>query len=422
MKKKILNNWQLKLAVLIFAIIFWRLIGEVANPVTTATFRNIPVTMINEEIVTDKGKVYQVVNSETTVTVVVTATTSVLRQISEDDIVAVADFENIILSELIPISISITGFQGAYQSATVNPVNVQVSIEDSTSKKFPIVPSAIGTMSSGYALGEMTLETETVTISGPESIIDSISRVEAQVNITDVTSDSTLSAELLCYDEDNLLIDQTLLTLNLESEAEVKVNVSVLDSKSLTIDLETSGEPEDGYQLVSITSEPTEILVAGKQEILDEIDILSIPGSALDITGESGKVDRVVDISQYLPEGIQLYDENNNLIAVTIQIDELGTKSIEIPVLSIVVYDNPEGLTLSYNNVTDIMLSFTALDDVLEELDSSDVRLSIDLKSYTEAGEYDVPVMVTTIDGCELVEEVTVPIILTEKVGEEDAE
>lgn len=415
-KRKLYNNWQLKLGVLIFAVIFWRIIGEVANPVTTVTYRNIPVTMLNEEIVTDTGNVYHIVDGDATVTVVVTASSSVLRQISASDIVATADFNNIMLSELIPINVTIEGFQGSYQSITVTPVNLKVNIESSTSKKFPIVPSSIGSIDESYALGEMTVQTETITISGPESIVNSITRVEAEVNILELTEDSTLAATLYFYDESGNVVDQSLLTTNLGDDTEVLVNVQILDTKYVAISLETSGEPADGHQLVDITSEPTEILVAGEQSVLDEIDIIEIPGSALNITGESGKLDRVVDVSEYLPEGIQLYDTNNNLIAVTIQIDELGTKSIEIPVQSIVVYNNPTEFDFSYDDsITDVMLTFTGLEEDLEDLTTEDIVVSIDLKSYDEAGEYKVKLSVTTIDGCNLTENVSVSIILTEK-------
>lgn len=416
MKQKILNNWQLKLFTLIFALVFWRIVGEIADPITTETYTNIPVTMVNEEIVTDTGKVYQIENTESTVSVVVKAETSVLNAIEASDIIATADFEEIELSELIPVRVTINGFEGQYIEANVNPVNLKVVIEDSTSKKFPIVPSAIGTVDEAHDLGTLTATPETVTISGPQSIVDSIVRVEAQVNITNLSEDASLSGAILCYDENNLNIDQTLLTFNYGDEEEVRVNVQVLDTKTVDLQLSYTGTPANGYQVVSVTAEPTSIMVSATAEVLETLSKIVIPSSALDITGESGKVERVIDVSQYLPEDVQLYDENNNSIAVTVQIDKLGTKSIEVPVQSIVVYDNPSDLTLSYNGVTEIMLTFTGLEDIIDDLESSDVQISIGLKSYTEEGNYEVPVTVTFaegINGYELVEEVTVPITLT---------
>lgn len=414
MKQKLLNNWQLKLATLFFAFVFWRIVGGIADPITTESYSNIPVVMLNEEIVTDQGKVYQIENAESTVSVIVKAETSVLNAISSSDIIATADFEEIELSELVPIRIEIEGYEGLYIEATASPVNLKVVIEDSTSKKFPIVSSTIGSVNEDHALGTLTSTPETVTISGPQSLVDSIVRVEAQVNITGLSEDSSLAATMICYDENNAIIDQNLLTINLGDEDELYVDVQVLDTKSVDIELTTSGYPASGYQVVSVTTEPTFIVVSATQEILDTLEIIEIPALALNISGESGKVERVIDVSLYLPGEVQLYDANNNSIAVTVQIDKLGTKSVEIPVQSIAVNNNPSDLALSYDGITEVMVTLTGSENIIDDIEISDVQLSIDLSSYTTAGEYDVSVTVSIPDGYEVVEKITVPIILTE--------
>ncbi len=414
MKKKLLNNWQLKLVTLVFAFIFWQIVGKIADPITTEIYYNVPVTILNEEIITDQGKAYQIENAETTVNVIVKAETSVLHSIKASDIIATADFEEIILSELVPVQVEIAGFEGQYIEAVTNPINLIVVIEDSISKKFPIVPSTSGVVEEGYDLGTMTTEPETVTISGPESLVNSIVRVEAQVNITGITEDTSLVSQLTFYDANNVEIDQSLLSTSLGIDEDVYVNVQILDTKTIDLEFEVSGIPKSGYQVVSVTAEPTSIVISATQEVLDTISSLSVPSSALDITGESGKVDRVIDISEYLPEEVQLYDENNNTIAVTVQIDKLGTKSFEMPVQSIVVKNNPSNLTLSYDGITDIMVTFSGLEADIDSLVIDDIEVSIDLSKYNKAGEYDVPVTVVTSEGYELVDEITVSIVLSE--------
>ncbi|MFI3171386.1 MAG: CdaR family protein [Eubacteriales bacterium] len=414
MKNKLLHNWELKLITLIFAFIFWRSVADVANPTITKTFRDIPVTMLNEEIVTDNGKVYQVVDSEYTVTVTIKADTNTLSQITTSDIIATADFEDIELSSLVPVKVQVVGYENVAAEITTNPTNIKVVIEDSTSTKYPIVPSAKGTIATGYALGNMVADPETITITGPGSIIETIVRVEAQVDISSITEDSILQGTLICYDQNNLAIDQTLLTLNLGTNEYVEVSVEVLESKTVPLILDTSGNPESGYQVASVKAEPSEITIVATEEELELVSYVSIPGSAIDISGQSGKVELVVDVSEYLPEDIQLYDVNNNMIAVTVQIDAQGTKSIEIPVQSIAVNNNPSDMYFEYVDISDLMLTFTGIEEIVSGLDTTDVRASIDLQSYTEEGEYTVPVTVETIDGCEAVEGVTVSIILYE--------
>lgn len=413
MKKIVTHNLAIKIFALIVACFVWRAVGEISDPVVTVIYRDIAVTMLNEELVTDAGKVYQVSDNTLLVDVQVTAKTSVQERISKDDIIATADFEDILLSELVPVNIIIAGYEySSLVSVSVSLSNIVVFIEDSTSEIFPIVPSASGELDTIYALGEMNVSPETVTINGPESLVDSIVRVEGKVSITGITEDSVLNGELILYDEDNSVIDQTLLTIQLNSELEIAVEV--LDTKSVELEWSTSGEPRSGYEVASIISEPTEIIVAGKKEDLELIDNISISGEAIDVTGKSGKIELAIDITEYIPENISLYDGNSSTIAVTVQIDELGTKSLDIPVQSIVVNNNPSNLTLSYDGVTTVMVTFSGLDYYLNTLETSDVQLSIDLKDYDQAGAYTVPVSISTVSDAELQEEVEVSIVLTE--------
>lgn len=410
MKKIILHNFGLKLGALLGAFIFWQLVIGLADPVVSETFRDIPVTMLNEEIITDKGRVYQVVDGNKTVSIVVKGKTSVIREISKEDIIATANFEEIELASLVPVKVTVSNLGKETVEATATPKNIKVNIEDSASKKFPITAVSTGAVKDGHVLSGLSTQIETINVSGPESLIDEIARVEVQVNVSDIENDSELTGSLLYYDINNLTIDQTQLSNEL-TEA-IIVTAKVLDTKEVAIEFVTTGNPTAGYEVVDITSEPSVVRIYGEDEILKNIESLSIKSASLDVTGLDGKIEIVVDITENMPEGIYLYDENAASVAVTIQIDEYGTKSIEIPVQSISVHNNPSELSLEYNGVTDVMLSFTGKDDVLEVLTINEIRLSIDLATYTKAGEYFVPVTVVTIDGCELMQEVEVPIKL----------
>ena len=71
MKFKITRNLGLKVAALIFSVFFWLIVINVNDPVTTATYANIPVDFVNEEVVRNMGKVYDLVGDPQTVRVTV---------------------------------------------------------------------------------------------------------------------------------------------------------------------------------------------------------------------------------------------------------------------------------------------------------------------------------------------------------------
>ncbi len=64
------------------------------------------------------------------VSVTVRAQRSVLSRLKEQDIEVDADLKEMTLSNLIPLDVKIKGYEGRYQKATPNPLNLQVNIED----------------------------------------------------------------------------------------------------------------------------------------------------------------------------------------------------------------------------------------------------------------------------------------------------
>ena len=105
--KKIMANWGLKLASLIFAIIVWFLVTNINDPITSVRYTNIPVTIKNGNLITDKGQVYTVLDgSDTISSVTIYAPRGVIDSLSQSNVVATADIQE--LSSLNTISINVT--------------------------------------------------------------------------------------------------------------------------------------------------------------------------------------------------------------------------------------------------------------------------------------------------------------------------
>ncbi|MDD3137482.1 MAG: CdaR family protein [Lachnospiraceae bacterium] len=393
MKNRLTKNGGLKIMAILFAILLWIIVVNIDDPVSSMVFRNVEVTIQHEEIVTNRGKTYQVIDNTQTVAVTVRAKRSVLDKIRTSDIVAVADMKEMELKTLVPIRVSITGFEGDYEEATANPRNVQVKIEDSQSNKFPITAVTTGSLRDGFVLGEIKAIPETITIDGPESLVSRVDKVVAKVDISGLSSDTTLQGELVIYDVDGNVIDQTLLGDNL-GDNKVAVSITLLHTKSVGLTFSTSGDPAEGYTYIEMKYEPQELLVAGTEAALAEIESIIVPSSALDITDISQKTEIVVDMTKYLPDGITLVDSNANNVIVTISVERIGTKAIELPVGSITVNNLATDLKLSFGNNENITLEFEGTTEALDSLTIKKVEASIDLKELKTEGAYDVPLLV----------------------------
>ena len=80
MKKRIMNNWALKLASLVLAFVLWFLVIQIDDPSDSTTFYNIPVTLKSTELLEKENKVYEVLDGTDSINVTVRAPRSVIKQ------------------------------------------------------------------------------------------------------------------------------------------------------------------------------------------------------------------------------------------------------------------------------------------------------------------------------------------------------
>ncbi|MGN1266398.1 MAG: YbbR-like domain-containing protein [Dorea sp.] len=413
MKKALTNNLGLKVLAFFIAVMLWLIVVNIDDPSTKVTYSGIQVEVINTEILAAEQQTFQIVDETQMVSVTVTAKRSVLKKIKKENIKAVADMKELTLKTQIPIEISIDGVNGKYEAIT-SPKNLQVKLEEEETKKFPIVPTTTGTVRDGYTLGEITALPEKVTIRGPKSVIDQISRVEAAVNVSGLSKNQELESELVFYDSDGNIIDQTLLSNNLGKEG-VSVKVELLRVVSVPLEFDTSEiEAEKGYEFDGIQFEPQEISVAGKEKDLSNLASISIPASELKMTGLTSKTEKIVNVADYLPEGIQLADENAGAVVVTIAIEKNGSKTFEVTVGTIIVNNLNEKFKITYSTVEDVEFRIRGPRYLLEAY-APEGKVSIDLEEYQKAGNYKIPVDIEVPESCVLETTPTVNIILENK-------
>ena len=87
--------------------------------------------------------------------------------------------------------------------------------------------------------------------------------------------------------------------------------MQILNTKSIPLEFDTSRiEAARGYEFTGITYEPQTIQISGEREEMRNISSLRVPASALDVSDIREKTEKVIDVSEYLPDNIRLADEN----------------------------------------------------------------------------------------------------------------
>ena len=410
------NNLGLKVMAVLFAVFLWWTVVNIDDPIDMGKFQ-VDVLVTNPEVVTNEGKSYQIIDGTKSITVSVRARRKVLSEIKASDIIATADFREL-QGTSVPIRIKINGFEGKYDEATANPRNLQIQTEITETKTFPINVATIGEVRDGYILDKTNTiaKPKSIEISGPKSSLGRIHRVAAKVDISELSADTTLQAEVIYYDSADNIIDKTLLSSNCDKNG-VSVDVKLLITKQVPVKFDTSLiVPGEGYVFDGIEVEPQNIEVAGKAEVLSSLVQIEVPAEALKRDGITANEEVVVEMASYLPEGVVLADEVTGSVLVRILMEKAGTKTLALPVRSVKVNNASEEFELTYAGEQTVNLQFEGSKDVLQTLTSEVIIATIDLSQYKEEGTYDVPVQVIELpEQCTYLGEATVQITLKKK-------
>lgn len=419
MARKVLNlltnNVGLKLFSVVLAIALWLVVVNIDNPQTTVTFTG-NAEIENADIITDNGKVFEVLNNSNTVKFSVTGPRTIVEGMSASDFTVVADMNKIDLDlGLIPVEVTANRYTSQV-NINVKTTNVQVAIEELKTSQYVVTTQTTGTPRDGYAQGEVTCSPATVTISGPESVMEKLDKVVASIDLEDMYSDRTKTIIPVLYDSNGEKIVSDNITIE---PASVTVTAEILETKSVNVDVSYNGPIKDGYTLESITAVPNAITIKGKSEALASVSSITIPASEIDLSNATGTTEISVSILQYLPEGVSLVDNDQITIVVKAEISSSATKTFDVPISQIVSKNLKNGFMIEYSTST-VKVVVKGDKETLNNLSVDDIKLTIDF-SDVDTGSFKLKPTAGDIAG---VTSITVPevsgVVKTEGSSEND--
>lgn len=325
----ITNNFGLKILAVIVSCGLWVVVDSINDPVETDTYYNVPVEIVNAEMVTNEGKVYEVLDGTNTVNVTVKGKRSVLSYISKEDIKAVADMSELTFMNTVGIKVSSARSNSELDFKT-NIDSVKLSIENMKSDQKIINVYTSGEPADGYVVGSAKPSQNVVRLSGPETLMDMIDHVDAVANIDGYSSDIDTSVELKLYDKNNNEIRNGSIKKNISS---VNVAVTILATKIVPLNFVVSDEPADGYVVSGDpVSMPETVTIAGRSNVLDNVSRIVISDPALSVSERTENLTTIVNVKKYLPVGVQFADSSfGGNVNVTVAIEQIVTRELEIP-------------------------------------------------------------------------------------------
>ncbi len=388
--KKLTANWGLKLASLIFAIGVWFLVTNINDPITSVRYTNIPVTLKNTNLITDKGQVYTILdNSDVISSVTIYAPRSIIDSLSQNNVVATADIQELSSLNTASIHVDTNKYSDKIEKIDTSTDVVKLSVERKAAKSLALSATTSGALADGYMIGDVTTEQNMVRINGPESVISSITSATVDVDVTGFTSNIGTDADIELLDVNGNVVDSSLVTMNIKT---VRVSVVIYETKYVPITYnKVTGEPASGYMYTGrIESDPDQVLIAGRSNAISSISEIRVDDANIDISGVTGNLVYTYDITDYLPSGITLGDKDfGGAVTVTVYVSPIETRTFDVSVSNIRVEGEAEGLNIFVDDTEyeTVSLTLQGLKEKVDEVTESSLTGTVSVENMIAAAQ-----------------------------------
>lgn len=334
-----------KLIAILMAIALWFIV--VANNddlMRTYTIANIPITYTNEDTLESDYGLRLIEGQDQMVTVKVTGPYASLSSLTTNDIQVRVNLANFQKPGTYTINTSsqstnctlIVNSSSVRESEISTPNSFQIVIDEVITKEVPVTIQVDGTPSTGYMYDDPEGEQDSVSVTGPKTVVNQIRKATAVVpaeDSTGLTKTTSVLASFTFLDEKNQPVDQTHLTSE-PNDYSVTIPVYAVAKLPLTINLISSDTVDKNS--VKATIDPQEIAVYGEEEVISKLTAISL--GDLQLSTVSLDEDDPITIPIELPAGVTRVQGEATSAKVTIQ--AVGMSTREMPVTKITLQNS----------------------------------------------------------------------------------
>ena len=311
MKTSNSSNFKIKVACLIIAFLVWVYVMIDIDPVDTRDLTSVEVKISNITELNNHNLILSP-NQKLEASVKLKGRRSIIAKKIKEGVILQTTIENATIGENVSkISINSENPDITY---TITPSSLNLNIEENISKSEKIQVYSIGHLAENTVIDSLKLSKDSVTISGPKSLIDKIVRVEAQIDLEN--SKETLSKWVKLKFLD---INGNEISGVFSDFSDILVTVSVKKEKSIPIYADILNDKSNyNMSLLNLTVSPQEIKVTGNEVDLENIEKISTKPISLTKLLQDG----TIKVEPHLPKNIQ-----SNVKAVTVSVEVLAHKN-----------------------------------------------------------------------------------------------
>jgi YbbR domain-containing protein len=370
----------------VLAVLLWFLGTNQQNPITQRT-----VVLPLQHNAVGAGLMLMDLTPRT-VTVTVQGRQSIVELLSESDFAARADL-SAAGSGRVKLPVEIEVRPRAVQVVDYTPHQAEAVIDKIETRVVPVQVRVAGNPHPDHEAATARLSTATVSVTGAQSVVETVNRVTAVVDIEGATASVVRTVSLRPEDFAGREVRDIVVE---PAQVEVTVPLTALPpSKTLPVKPALSGKPEPGFRVGEITVEPSFVTVRAPASVISRIDVLGT--TPVSIEGRSESFTAQVEL--VIPAGVEWQSHSKVDVAVTMVEDVVDRQFNAIPIL-------PRHLTPGYvwdmePQALDVRLE--GRKDLIDKLTAGMITAYVDAM-WREEGEHRLPITVEVPDGIRLVQ------------------
>lgn len=351
----------------------WYYVITVISPGSTDTYYDIPVVLVGETALEERGLMVTHVGN-TTVDLTLSGNRSDLNQLTRDNITLKANLNNIYdpgKNMQLEYTISYPGSfaSNAFVVESKSPSTITVTVEKRIYKDVPVNVNYSGTVAEGFTASEdeQSLDHATIRISGPASVVEQITQAVVEVSLADRTETIVESYRYTLCDAEGEPVNSELITVSVE-EVELTLPVRMVKTIPLVLNVIDGGGATE--KTTSITIDPMEIKICGNAAALEDLNELVL--GTINLADYSQTTELTFDIN--LPDTVTNMTGLKQA-TVTLAFPDLSTKTLSIE--NIQILNVPEGLTVELTTqVLEIVVRGPKV--IISAMEADDIVVTVD--------------------------------------------
>ena len=357
------------------ALISWFYVVTEMNPETTKDLADVEIEVRNETALNDSGLV--VANIDTrSIEVRVRGLRNEVINIENTDINAFVDVvgynEGI---NKVPVEINVPE---NLEIVDYNPKQLLCEFEAVINKSIDLEIDINGNEASGYYALSPDSSVNTVVVKGPRSVLNSIEKAIVYLDISGESETINKKIPINVYNDKGI-------ELNLEINPSIaEVTIPIYPIKEVEVDIPITGQVMEGYEVKSVTLEPKTILIAGREDILNQVE--KVRCEAINIEGAE---DNIYSPAKFIDGNYYIIESVNPRIEI--EIEKVITKDLIYNIDDIQITNIPEDLSLNNIEISKEILSVTieGISSVINQISKDDIKLIVNMTEGIE-GNNDV--------------------------------